>query len=366
MLSRFNRMLLQETSVTLAVTCGLIAFVFWFSQLFKLASEVMGLGLSLGDLLLTLPYALPTLFTLTMPVAFLLSLLIVWGRLAEERELIAMAASGVATWRLFVVPLIMATGLTGLGLYLAIRVEPVSVTQLKSRLVEAAAHYFAQTLEPDVIHDNVPDRMIYFSARDPQSGMMRNVMLSDDRDPAKPLVLTARTGRIEASAGAELVWSLQEGELYMGRMNDPIFRRIQFDEMKYRLDTSALTKRTAGIIPSIASLSLDELRRAADEPTRSESSRRNHLIFYYRKFAFPLANFAFALIALPLATVLHRPSRLRAYLTASLFVGLYLFMAQSTDELMARLHIGAALATFLPPLLLMLVGSVLMWRRLRN
>jgi lipopolysaccharide export system permease protein len=363
--SRLVWYIAREIIVPLLVTVGLTVLVAGLSQLIKLANEVAGLPISLWDILAALPYAMPTFLGMGLPVAFLLALLIAFGRLAEDHELAAMAAAGVSTRRLLAIPLAIGAVLTLIGMYLMVVAEPIAVHKLRARLVDAAADYFARSLEPHVIHDDLPAIMIYLGDRNADTGEMRDIVLADDHDRAAPLLVTAKTGRIEQNVGTQLLFALRDGEVQIGNGGDANFRRILFGKLDYQLDTAVFARRTVGKVPMISEVSFSDLRKMVNDTKRPLPDRMRDAVVMHRKFAFPLANLLFVLAVFPITTALARPSRLRSYLGAGVIAAIFFVLAQATDTWINRLALSPALATYAPDLALLVLGSVLTWRRLR-
>lgn len=355
----------REILLPLVITLALTILVGGLSQLIKLANEVAGLPIGIGDLLSALPYAMPTFLGIGMPVAFLLALLIGFGRLAEDHELAAMAAAGMSTRRLLAVPLVIGAALTLFGMYLTVFAEPVAVRKLRARLVDAAATYFASSLEPHVIHDDLPEIMIYLGDRSVETGEMHDIVLADDHDHAQPLLVTARSGRIEANVGTRLLFALRDGEVQIGSGGDANFRRILFGKLDYEVDTAVFARRTVGKVPTISEVTFGNLLKLTRDPTRSVPDRMRDSVVLHRKFSFPLANLLFVLTVFPVTTALSRPSRLRSYVAAGIIAGIFFVLAQATDTWINRLALSPALATYAPDIALLVLGTILTWRRLR-
>lgn len=362
---RIDRYLLKELLVPLGVTCGLTVLVAGLSQMIRMANEVSGLGVSVWDLILALPYAMPSFLGMGLPVAYLLALLVAFGRLAEDRELTALAAAGVSTRRLLIVPLVLGVVLTGIGTVMTVVAEPYSIRRLRLLLVSSAADYFARTLTPNHLHDDLPDLMIYFSSRDGQTQALRDIVIADDRQRERPRLYTARSGALDRSEGSHVRLTLEDGELHEGSGKDALFRHLTFQKASLELDANFFVRRTVGRVPSIPELGVAELLKMSRNSELSERDRTRYAIALQRKFSLPAANVLFVLLVFPFATVLSRPSRLRAYLIASLLVAGYFVLAQATESLMG-LGLGAGAATWLPNVFFMVVGGALTARRLRQ
>lgn len=363
--TRLDRYIAKEILIPHVVTCALVMVVVGLSQLVKMATEVSGLGISIWDLIAALPYAMPTFLGMGMPAAFLLAMVIAFGRMGEDRELAAMASVGVSSRRILAVPLVIGFLLTLLGTYFSAVLEPIAVRALRDRLVSAAANYFAGSLEPKVIHDDLPDLMIYIGERDPVTAEMGNIVLADDSGDAKRLI-TARKGRFDYSHGSHIVLALEDGEVQMGSAYDAQFRRITFERLDYDINADIFVRRTAGKVPTLFEASLVDIKRVLEDPNTSAQDLKRYALLGHRKFSFPLAHLIFVLLVFPFATDLRHPSRFRAYLLSGLFATGYYLLAQAPEALNSRLGMSPGLATWTANILFGAIGLALTARRLRT
>ena len=87
-------------------------------QLLRGVDVLLGSGVRPLDLARILGYLAPHFLAMAMPVSFLFALILAVGRWSEDREVLALAASGVAPWRLWVAPLAMALLVASVGVWL--------------------------------------------------------------------------------------------------------------------------------------------------------------------------------------------------------------------------------------------------------
>lgn len=363
--TKLDRYLAKEIIVPHIVTCALVMLVVGLSQLVKMATEVSGLGISVWDLVAALPYAMPTFLGMGMPAAFLLALVIAFGRMAEDRELAAMASVGISARRILLVPLLIAVGLTVLGTYLSAILEPEAVRALRNRLVSSAASYFANSLEPKVIHDELPELMIYLGERDELTGEMRDIVLADDSGDHKRLI-TAQRGAFDYSHGSHIVLALEDGEVQMGKGGDPQFRRMTFGRLDYDINADIFVRRTTGKVPLLFQASLGDIFAALKDSATDANTRQKYALLLHRKFSFPLAHIIFVLLVFPFATDLRHPSRFRAYAISGLLATGYYLLAQAPESLSGRLGMSPWLATWTANILFGVIGLILTARRLRS
>ena len=109
---------------------------------FTAISVVLGLvqratqqGLSLVHVLCIVPFVIPASLPYTIPATLLLSVTIVYGRLAADNEITATKAAGINVLHLLVPAVGLGLGLSLLTLFLHDRVIPLANLQMRSLLV---------------------------------------------------------------------------------------------------------------------------------------------------------------------------------------------------------------------------------------
>jgi len=82
--------------ITVPFFLGMAAFtsVLLMGRLLKLADLVVAKGVPLTDILRMILYLLPSFCLVTIPMAFLLALLLAFGRLSSDSEITAMKEAG--------------------------------------------------------------------------------------------------------------------------------------------------------------------------------------------------------------------------------------------------------------------------------
>ena len=126
---------LKEHLGPFLVTLSGLTAALLIGNIIKFAELVIAKGVSLVDVLRLLIYLLPSLTSFTIPMACLVSMVLAFGRLSSDYELIAMRASGVAPIRL-VTPMLMVALLLSSG-----------VLVLNDRIIPAAHLAFRKQLK---------------------------------------------------------------------------------------------------------------------------------------------------------------------------------------------------------------------------
>ena len=84
--------ILKECLAPFAICLGVLTFVFLLGYLPQLADKVINKGVSLSAVALALAYNIPILLTFTLPIAALSAVILTFGRLSSDNEIVALRA----------------------------------------------------------------------------------------------------------------------------------------------------------------------------------------------------------------------------------------------------------------------------------
>ena len=90
-----HRSIFKELVLTFLLSLASLNFIIMMEKLIKLSRLLSGVGTSFIDMVRIILLLQPQLFLLTIPMALLLSTLLVYGRLNMDNELIILRTSGM-------------------------------------------------------------------------------------------------------------------------------------------------------------------------------------------------------------------------------------------------------------------------------
>ena len=126
--------ILREHVAPFLVTISGLTAVLLVGNIIKFAELVIAKGVSPFDILRLLLYLIPYMLSFTIPMACLIAIILAFGRLSTDFELIAMRASGVAPIRL-VFPMLVVGLMISVGLLIVNdRVVPASHLAFRRQL----------------------------------------------------------------------------------------------------------------------------------------------------------------------------------------------------------------------------------------
>jgi LPS export ABC transporter permease LptF/LPS export ABC transporter permease LptG len=296
----------------------LFTFILVLDQISQLMKILVSRGADLNTVVRAFLYLLPSIFSVTIPMAFLLGVLLAFGRLASESEIVALRASGVSPLRLLRPVLLLATLAMGTTFYVVAEALPAS-NQAYRELVFTLMVSKAKTgLQPRVFNDDlIPSIVIYVSDMDPQTGDWRNVFMHDNRVPQKPKVVVARGGSLMIDKERKRVEiRLRQGVTYTFQTATPAaYERLAFQEHDWPLPFEQFFPKVP-LAKGDREMTLDELARNVAELKSQGKSPKEYGRFqveFHKKFAIAGACIVFGLLGLGLSLGSKKEARSAAF-----------------------------------------------------
>ena len=95
-----NRYILREIFVPFALGLAVFTLILLIARILKLVEMVVNRGVPLLEVLKLFSYILPGFLEVTVPMALLLGVLVAFGRLSSDSEIIALKTSGISLYQL--------------------------------------------------------------------------------------------------------------------------------------------------------------------------------------------------------------------------------------------------------------------------
>jgi lipopolysaccharide export system permease protein len=344
-LQTLDRYLARE--ILLPFTAGLVFLtqLLIATQLLAQSEVLLGSGVSVLDVVWVALALTPHFLGYVLPIAFLLGAVLGVGRMAEDREIIALGSAGVSPIRLARAPLILGLVVSLAALYVALELEPAGLRSARQRLNDVIRRNLTNDVQGGVFFDEIPGLTVY--VEEAAEGDWRNVLISDRTDPRAPLLALARTGRLEpAGADDSLRLLLGDGEIHREEPGADEYVKATFQNGSVSVAAGRSVAERNRLGGSRFELSSGQiLERAALHDSRGEKlEARRWRTFLHRRVAGPVAILAFALLALPLAAV-RRGGRAAGYV-ATLFAVVLYYAVLRVGENMSH---GGALPVWLGP-----------------
>jgi lipopolysaccharide export system permease protein len=290
---------------------GLLAFtcILLIGRILRLIELVVTRGVPLLQIGKLFALILPTFLEMTVPMAFLLAILLGLGRMSNDQELLAMKASGVSAPQILgpiaLVGLVVALITLGLTMF----ARPTANFALKKELYNIARNRVGTALREKVFNDDFPQILIYVEELVPPGNTAQGVLIVDKRDQTREDIIFGKVARITTDEETNtLGLRLFDGSVYERERNRPGFSQTRFNiyDLKFDLDelVGPMRQKEAGPkeMPITELLNAIEAKGSAGGKTIAERME------LHQRIAFAFVPLVFCLLGVSL-TLLPRTSR---------------------------------------------------------
>ena len=364
-----DRYLLSALGVATLMGVALLSLVLVLGNVFKeMLDLLINHSVPLETVLGFIAFVLPFSMTFTIPWGFLTAVLLVFGRLSADNEIIALRANGVSFPRVFIPVLAMALLLVGVCFWINTDIAPRAQYAMLTSLFRIATSNPVSMFQPDEVVDQFPDRRIFVGGR--EGDVMKNLVvveLDDKGSPSK--VVFAKTGTLTTDS---------ENHRLLLRVQDANFeQRDNRDSQNVALIRQGITMKE-GVFPMSIQKLLDQKRRG--KPLTSHTLRElfeviaqpdcprrlAYQVEVSKRFSLSLAALAFALIAVPLGITAHRKETSVGFALSLVIAFGYFFLIIVADTFHENPHAMPVLLVWLPNLLFTGLGIWLFSRLARR
>lgn len=337
-----DRYVLREIIPSFLLGILVFTFVILLNEILRFAERLVTQSASIADTVGILLNLLPSVLCLTIPMGFLLGVLIALGRLAADSEIIAMRASGVSLYRLLVPILVTATIAWGVSSYLIIVVLPDSNQRVRQLFFKVMTSHAGTEVRPRVFYDRLFPNLMFLVLDTPtDADYWENVIVADLSEPQSPRLTFANQGRLLVDPEERTVtFYLRDAELHQVSHRRPAeYQRQLSKEILLPLPTETFFPPEDVNVPRGArELSLGQLRASY-----AETELPIYLTEIHKKFSIPFACFVFGILGLALGIRNRRDGRSWGFIVSLTIIFVY-YVIIDIGENMA---VGGRLSPFL-------------------
>jgi LPS export ABC transporter permease LptF/LPS export ABC transporter permease LptG len=299
---------------------GLIVFtfVFFVPQLVRLTALLVrhtGSGAQIAEVFLAI---FPGVLAFTIPMAILIGVLLGLGRMSADSEIIALTALGIGRRRILLPVGVLAMTGALLTMVMTLWLGPLSLRTLRSLEAELNTSLLNFAVQPRVFEEHFPRMVLYVNDISASGTHWRGVFLAETGgENGSRLTLAENAIVIAAPKQGKLELHLQGGSTHDFDRSDPDHYSVTaFGESDIPIEVNGLAPTQAREVKN------DE--RSVVELARDKGANwREARVELHRRFAFPAACFAFALIAVPIGAQPRRGGRAAGSLIAVLLIAAY-------------------------------------------
>lgn len=217
-MKKIDKLLIQSFIPPFIVTFFIAIFVLMMQTLWLYIDDIAGKGASLFLIMEFLAYLSVSLVPMALPIAVLISSVMVLGNLAENYELSSMKSAGVSLARVMLPLMFVAAGISVLSFFCSNNLIPISNLQFKSRLYDMRKQKPTLSMEEGIFNDDFKGFSIRIGSKDPDGKTIRDVLIYDHSDASKGRLtqVVANEGEMFSSEDQSyFVMELRDGHQYV-------------------------------------------------------------------------------------------------------------------------------------------------------
>ena len=348
-----DRYVWKELLVPFLIGLFVSTFLLLIDKIYDLTDLIINKGVPVPLVLLLLTYILPAFLVLTIPIGLLLAILVAFGRLSADMEIVALKASGVSPLRLLRPVLIFGAVATVATWLLITEAVPRSNHAFKSLVFDILRKQAAVGLKERVFNDTFGSFVIYVDELATDQVALRHVFVADERKADELRFITAQEGQlISDEVNRRVTLHLTNGAVHETTPQAlQKYRQTNFRSYDITLVFDNSLTRAADAPKGDREMTLAELHANAERAARAGGSPNAYLVEIHKKYAIPGACLIFSLIGVPLGIRTHRGGRWAAFVVL-LPIVLFYYAFLTVGETMGK-------ANRIPPWLSMWGANVL-------
>jgi LPS export ABC transporter permease LptF/LPS export ABC transporter permease LptG len=338
---------------------GLVVFtfVFFVPQLVRLMSLFVRHSGSGSQILKLFLCIFPGVFTFTIPMAVLIGVLLGLGRMSADSEIIALTALGIGRQRILVPVAVLALAGTVTTLVMTVWLGPAALRAFRALEADLIASQVSFQVQPRVFDERFPRLVLYINDVSASGTQWHGVFLAEAGGENGSRVTLAENAIVIAEPKqGKLELHLQGGSTHEFDRADPNHYSVTaFGQSDWPIEVS-------GLVPS-KPRQLSNPERPLHELARDDTPGwREARVEMYRRFAFPVACLAFALIAVPLGAQPRRGGRAAGSLIAVVLIATYYLLLIMGAGMARQGTVPPAIGMWIANAVLVLAGLALLPR----
>jgi len=364
-----------------------LCFVLVLGNIFKeMLPRLVESQVSIGYFFMFILYVMPFSLVFTIPWGFLTAVLLVFGRISADNELVSMRMAGISTPRLCFPVLVIGAVFSGLCLWINLSIAPKAKNKIEQMFVDMATRNAKTILVPGQMITAFPGNIIYFEEGD-ASKMSQLSLYKINGNREVDLFVHAKEGAFEMEEIEVEGQELGEFESYLHVENSYMASREDAVD-EFGIATWGLTMIRDTALPAVDLSQLDNRRLKAgmltnvelhnylngdkipedDEGNPRELERHERNKFraeISKRWSFSLACVTFGLMGIPLGITAQRRETSIGFVLSLGVACAYFFFIIIGDTFASKGSVLPHVLMWLPNLLFLGIG-IHLFRRLSN
>lgn len=274
-------------------------------QALRLTEFMLVHGIKASTIIKIMGYMSISFLPMLMPMSLLFAILLTYNKLSMDSEIIALKASGVNTTSIVMPALIFSLIVTITSSQTTYYLAPWGNRQFEVLISRLGNTKAAASIKEGTFSEGFFDLVVYANKVDSQNGILSNIFIYDEKNPATPITIIATDGQIVPDSthpGHSVLLRLFKGQIHRKGEAHTV---INFDSYDVYLNDPIKIEEKQKTSSSLNFSELEFLRK--NESLKLEQ-RHEYDIEYHKRSAVSFACMVFCVIGLAFGIVTNRRS----------------------------------------------------------
>jgi LPS export ABC transporter permease LptF len=361
-----DRYIGKELLITTLFAVGVLSLVLVLGNVFKqLLDLLVNQNAPLELILSFIGFILPFSLTFTIPWGFLTAVLLVFGRLSAENELVALRSNGVSIPRICHPVAWLAIVACALCLWINVSVAPKAQERMKNTIFQIATSDPLSMFSSDQVIDEFPGKKIYVERKDGTN--LYNILVYELGPKGDPIrfIHAQRAVLTTDLVNQQVLMQLVDAQFEQRDSDSPddltrIHEGITTREITFPISLHDLYEKNKSR-RGVSQMTLEEL--AQTPPKDKETAAFTEIS---KRFSVSFASLAFALVAVPLAVTAQRKETSIGFLFSLIVAFVFFFFIVIADSLRNNPMAYPYYLMWLPDVIFISLGSYMFLRMARK
>jgi lipopolysaccharide export system permease protein len=316
---------------------GIVVFllILLMFQALRLTEFILVHGVSLKTVGLITTYLSISFLPVIIPMSLLFAVLLTYGRLSADAEIMALKSLGLNMIHLGLPALALGALMTFASSQVSFYLAPWGNRQFEVLIHELGRLKAGATIREGVFSEGFFDMVVYANRVDSKEGQLQKVFIYDERDRQSPFTIIAKEGHLvrdsDVKTGDRAHLRLVDGSIHRTQLGT--YTKIDFSSFDINLfDEVKLSERTK----SPPSMTMGELKSALKSKTLEVQARIDYGVEFGRRWALSFGCLVLSLAGLGLGTTTNRRIARSSGMVLCLIVIISYWVLYVSAEALAR------------------------------
>lgn len=308
-MSTYKKYIFKTIFPTFLTLSVVLTSLVWITQTLRLV-HLIDKGIAFKAFLKVIFLLIPSLLFMILPIITVISVIVVYNRLQDERQLVILRSAGLSNFNIAQPALFIAILITIFAGYISAYSMPYSYNKLKQETSNFQKGYIANIIEAKTFNQISKTSTIYIDNRN-SDGSMEGIIFFDNKIPENRTIFFAKQGIINTTNPENTQFELIDG-IRHSYDNQGKLTKLYFDSLAVVIESEMGDERSR----SHNSLEL-YLNEMLWPDNNLSIEKQNRLITdAHSRIIWPLFNFGFVFLSLSifLRQPYHRKSHIKQYI----------------------------------------------------